>query len=436
MSLIEHVRHIIQEQNHSKEEKFLLAVSGGKDSMVLFHIFYQLKLDFAVAHMNYGLREEAADLDEDLVKKFANQRDIQFFSKKVNTKAFCEQEGCSTQEGARILRYSWFEELLATHKLQWIVTAHHEEDNKETFIQNLKRGSGLRGLKAMQVVHENRLKPLLEVSRESIDAYAVQQAVEFREDASNNQNHYQRNLIRNQLLPKLEEKLPRIGKGILTSIKNLQADYDYLLESLEKEKTNHLEGVRDGWKVMNYKSLHPRLLFHILENFGFNYQQVQDLLRSTSSGKHIHNDRFIAADGHGDLYINHQEKEGSSFDVMELKEVGIYDLGSEKIQLSEAAYPSSFDGNKAIAYVDADALKWPLIVRNYRAGDSIQPIGMKGSKKLSDYFTDEKIPVHRRAQQKVVVSGDKIVWVVGEVVSDLAKLTASTKKVLKFETFK
>lgn len=431
MSLLEKIQHIIEKRTN-KNDRFLLAVSGGKDSMALFSIFSNLNLDFAVAHMNYGLREEESDKDELLVRKVAEERKVKLFTKKVDTKTFCSTEGYSTQEGARILRYSWFQELLDEEKIDWIVTAHHEEDNKETFIQNLKRGSGLRGLKSMKVIHENRFKPLLSISRSEIDSFVEENQIKYRQDASNNQNHYQRNLIRNKLLPTLEEELPGIGLGITSSIENLRLDYEYLVDRLERESTVLLVKEEIGWKIKDFKNIHPRLLFHILEKFEFNIQQMYDILGALS-GKKIENDQYEVTNGHGDLYL---QKISLTQRINEqIKEPGVYNLGDQKVHIQACEYPTQFDRNKSIAYVDADKLFWPLTIRNYRQGDKIKPIGLSGSKKLSDYFTDQKIPVHLRSHKMVILSGDEIIWIVGEMVSDKVKLTESTKKVLKFETY-
>ncbi|CAG5076824.1 tRNA lysidine(34) synthetase TilS [Parvicella tangerina] len=433
MRLIEKVQQVIAA--HTKvNDRFLLAVSGGKDSMVLFHVFTELGLDFVVAHMNYGLRETAASLDEKLVEKVASDREIPFFAKSVDTKTFCRENGFATQEGARILRYDWFEHLLKEKSFDWIVTAHHEEDNKETFIQNLKRGSGLRGLKAMQLIQNNRFKPMLNCSREEIDSYAEEQNVIYRKDASNNQNHYQRNLVRNKVLPELEKELKGIGKGISSSIANLQLDYDYLHQTMEQETKRLLLKENDDWRIPNYKSLHVRLLFHILERHGFNFQQVEDLLRSKSSGKRLMNDQFAVYDSFGDLYITQvADKEIIQFNI---EQPGEYAIGDALIRITPSSYPASFEVDNTIVYIDADTIDWPLEVRSYQHGDKIKPLGMNGSKKLSDFFTDIKMPVPERSRQKVLLSRGEIIWVVGELLSDSVKLTNHTKKVLKIETIR
>jgi tRNA(Ile)-lysidine synthase len=434
MSLEAQVKHIISSKANL-EDRFLLAVSGGKDSMVLLHIFHQLGLNCVVAHMNYGLRDEGAQLDEKLVQEVTTALKVPFVAKQVNAREFCQRRGVAVQEGARILRYDWFEELLKEHNLRWIVTAHHEEDNKETFLQNLKRGSGLRGLKAMEVINHNRLKPMLATTREEIDTYVTREKVSFRQDASNNQNHYQRNLIRNKVLPAMESDLEGIGKGISSSISKLQADYDYLSMKLQEDANQVVEEEETHRRIHNYREVHPRLLFYILEEYGFNHHQVEDIMQASSSGKKLESKGYLVETGHGHLYIYDKEKAITSAEMMILDGPGEYTFDNVKIRISESEYPAQFDRNKGIAFLDADQLNWPLAIRNYQHGDKINPIGMKGTKKLSDYFTDSKVPAQQRLNKKVILSDEKIVWVVGELSSEQTKLTSQTKKVLKFETF-
>lgn len=434
MNILERVKYNLTSHSNPEKDSYLLAVSGGKDSMVTLNILSSLKVNFIVAHVNYGLREENSDLDEKLVREICEKKGIPCFSKRVDTKSFCKENKVAIQEGARILRYSWFNELIEEHKLNWIVTAHHQEDNKETFIQNLKRGSGLRGLKSMVMRNSIRLKPILDCSRMDIDTYAEDNAIVYREDASNNQNHYQRNKVRNEFLPAIEKIMPGINQGISKSIANLYADFDYLQLKLEEDSKKYLvENQGEKW-ISEFKNLHPRLLFHLLEKFGFNKEQVQDVLKSNSAGKRLLSNTFTAVVNDKNLIITENQKE-KPFQKILIKGPSSIDVRGAKIVVSESKAPKKFDNNRKIAFVDAAALKWPIILREYQEGDRIKPIGMKGSKKLSDYFTDIKMPTHHRANQLVVESDGEIIWIVGQLISDSVKLTAASKKVLKFETF-
>lgn len=433
MNLQKHIANtFLKHHINLGDMKLLLAVSGGKDSMVLLYLMSALKVNFEVAHMNYQLRDEDANLDQALVEKVCREKRIICHIKKVDTKLYCEKNKVSTQEGARLLRYDWFDTLLTERKLDYIVTAHHESDNHETFIQNLKRGSGLRGLKSMVFLQNGRCKPLLDVSRELIDKYAKEYEVDFRQDASNNQNHYLRNLIRNEVLPSIEEQLPGFKKGVSTSITNLQSDYDYLIDSLEKDCNSVLIEENGQFVIRGYKELHRRLLWYILEKFQFNEVQSQDVWAAKQAGKAIQNNNYAAVVNQGDLIIYQNTKVAAL--GLKINKTGSYDLGDATIKLSFAEVPESFSSEKHVAWVDAEKIEYPLIVRNWEAGDKFKPLGMKGSKKISDFLTDMKMPVHQKERVKVLISRGEILWVLNQGVSDFCKIDNSTKKVIKLET--
>ncbi len=415
---------------HSK--KLLLAVSGGKDSMVLLDILFRLKVNFVVAHMNYQLRAHESNLDETLVIETCANLKITCFSQKVDTSLFCKENHVSTQEGARILRYSWFQELIQEHQLDWITTAHHEEDNKETFIQNLKRGSGLRGLKSMVILQNGRFKPMLNISRNDIDEYAETNKINFRQDASNNQNHYQRNLIRNEFLPLAENLLEGFGKGITQSISKLKLDYEYLQNTLYKEKESvcHFEG--EDCIIKNYKKLHKRLLFFILESFDFNAYQMEDIISSSQTGKSIENEKFRAVAHQDDLIVFPISK--NEYLEVEIKDLGIHTFETFDLKIEKTEKPKVFTQNLNYIFADADSVSFPLTIRNWKEGDKFSPLGMNGSKKISDFLTDLKIPLHRKKNIKVLISNKKILWVVNCALSDPFKIKNSSKNILKIET--
>lgn len=434
MRLIDKIQRSFDFIPQGSRGSFLLAVSGGKDSMVLLNLLYDLKYEFIVAHVNYGLRGSDSDLDEELVITEAERLKIPVYSKRVDTKKFCDENHVTVQEGARMLRYSWFEELKQAHDLAFIVTAHHTEDNKETFLQNLKRGSGLRGLKAMEIFANDRFKPMLNCTREEIDQYAEEFNIPYREDSSNKKNQYQRNLIRNKLLPLMEDTLPGIGQGIISSIANLQSDYSFLFEQLELTSSNVLVEKADHWEINNFRTLHPRLLLHVLEKFDFNFVQMDDILQSEKSGKRIVSGSSIAAVSGNDLIIT---KANDLVEVeIEIHEPGNTEIGEFELRISYTNKPETFSRSKTEFYLDEDKIKWPLQIRNYEEGDRITPIGMKGRKMLSDYFTDIKLPSNLRGNQLVMLSEQNIILVLGELLGDNVKVDDQTKKVLKVETLR
>lgn len=433
MKLIDQVKNTFAQHHIDLDEvRLLLAVSGGKDSMVLLHILKQLGAHFEVAHMNYQLRENDSNLDAALVKTTCESLRITCHINVVDAKRYCKTNHLSTQEGARILRYDWFEQLLQERKIDYITTAHHEADNHETFLQNVKRGSGLRGLKSMVFLQNNRCKPMLSFARITIDQYAVENAISFRQDASNNQDHYQRNLIRNKVLPTIELQLPGFGQGLTQSIKHLQSDFDYLNYSLERDSQAMLEKQDNQFIIADFKTHHPRLIWYVLEKFGFNQAQCQTILSASQTGKTIQSKDYEALMHQNDLII-HQPKE-HLVSEMTVEGLGEYDCDANILRIFESTFPEKFDGNRQVAFVDFDKLSFPLEIRNWQAGDKFTPLGMKGSKKLSDFLTDIKMPLHEKNNVKVLISNQKIVWVINQAVSDFFKIEKSSKKVIKLET--
>jgi len=426
------VQGILKEKIDLKSKKLLLAVSGGKDSMVLLDVLYQLKVNFVVAHVNYQLRESDSELDEVLVIETCENLKIPYFTKKVDTKLYCKAHQVSTQEGARILRYSWFEELIQDNQLDWITTAHHEEDNKETFIQNLKRGSGLRGLKSMLMLQNNRFKPMLKISRKEIDAYSTEKSIVYREDASNNQNHYQRNLIRNEFLPQAEKILEGFGNGLSQSILKLQTDYEYIQHALQKEKESVCTFEGKDCIIKNFKNLHKRLLFYILETYDFNIFQMEDMISASQTGKTIENEKFGAVFHQSDLIIYPITK-NELINELITKE-GTYSFLDFDLIISETEKPQTFSQDLNYIYVDADSISFPLTIRNWKDGDKFSPLGMNGSKKISDFLTDLKMPLHQKNHVKLLISKGKIIWIINHALGDFFKIKNSTKKVLKIET--
>jgi tRNA(Ile)-lysidine synthase len=433
MKLITQVENIFESHQISISEiRLLLAVSGGKDSMVLMSVLIEMGVYFEVAHMNYQLRDEDSNLDEEIVEQVCVEKGIKFHVKKVETKSYCEETKMSTQEAARILRYEWFESLLKLSSLDFITTAHHSSDNHETFLQNLKRGSGLRGLKGMVFLQNKRCKPMIKLTRTQIDDFAMSQNIKYRDDASNNQNHYQRNLIRNKILPEIENEMPGLKLGLTKSILNLQSDYDFLLQSLEKESDAILVRNDSGFIVNNYKMHHPRLMLHILEKFGFNEAQCLDILNANQAGRQVFNENYVVTINSGNLLIHPPVL--MDYSTVSIPAIGTYDLNDSKFFLAETQLPSTFSSEKSHAMVDADQLTFPMTVRPWTTGDKFQPLGMKGTKKISDFLTDQKIPLNEKSSVKVLISNEKIVWVIGLCVNEKFKITKSTRKVIKLET--
>ncbi len=430
--------HIERHGLCQKQERILVAVSGGVDSVVMLHLLYHSGYRLAVAHCNFQLRAEESDGDERFVRKLTEQYEIPIFVKSCDTRAYAEKEKISIEMAARRLRYSWFAELLETHQFQKLAIGHNKDDDTETFFIKLLRGSGLDGLKGILPKRENIIRPLLFASRKEILIYAREYQLPFREDSSNTSDDYLRNRIRHHWLPFYEKEFPGGTKALAESLKKLKTT-ETIFRQLLKEKRNRLFH-RINSEINIDKSaichLEPKAawLFFLLEDFGFNHSAIDNLcqtLEASQTGQMFYAEKYTLLNDSSKLII--RKKESASE-----KEFFINDLtGSvnEPLHLIFEQFPYhpdfSFAPDKTIAYFDADKLLLPLKLRHWRTGDRFVPFGMHGSKLLSDFFSDEKINRFERENLWLLFSDKKIIWVTGHRSSNHFRVTGKTKNILK-----
>ena len=427
--------HIDKEIPYLKQKKLLLAVSGGLDSMVLLHLFQKLKYDIAIAHCNFQLRGVESFGDQKFVKDYAEVNGIPFFVTQFDTEAFAKDYKLSTQVAARMLRYNWFYELLEEENFDYILTAHHADDNLETFLINLTRGTGLEGLTGIPVENDKIIRPLLFLTRSEIDDYAKENKVQWREDSSNASDKYVRNKIRHHLIPILKELNPNFMTSFLKTENYLQqsqsmvedaASMVYQQVAHETDDQIHFD-LRKLLKLSNYQSY----LYQWLKEFGFTaWDDIYDLVNG-QSGKQVFASQYILLKDRDSLIVYPVDREGS------LKEFHIEENQLEvniPLKLSLCKVPDiSIDSNKTI-FVDADQLAYPLIVRKWKTGDVFMPFGMNGkSKKVSKLFKDEKLSLIEKENTWLLCSGDQIVWVVGIRADHRFRTIKTTKNILKIE---
>ncbi len=367
--------HIEQNFNELFSGKTLVAVSGGVDSMVLLHLFKMLQLNFAVAHCNFQLRDKESDLDEILVADFCQQYNIPFFVKKFDTLLYTENQKVSIQIAARELRYNWFQEICDNFDYQLVATAHHLDDQAETFLINFTRGTGIDGLLGIPQKNENIIRPLLIFSREEILEFAQKQHVIWREDASNATIKYLRNKIRHLILPVLKQENEQFLKSFQNTLLNLshaQLLMNDAVAFFEKECVK---------KTVNHLDLNDR-----------------DKLIIFKENK-TENDVF---------YIKHEsDVENIPFFI------NISKINSDRIK-----------SEKNTIFVNPNFLQWPLVLRKRISGDVFQPFGMKGIKKVSKFFKDEKLSQIQKDNTWILVNGDgKIIWIVGLRADNRFKIT-------------
>ncbi len=371
-----------------KDKKLLIAISGGLDSVVLYHLLATLNFDISLAHCNFNLREKESDLDEEFVKKISQKTSNQIFIKSFDTEKYSIDNKLSTQIAARELRYTWFQELIGKHNFDYILTAHHADDNLETFLINLTRGTGLEGFTGIPKINGNIVRPLLPFSREEILKYAKEHNIEWREDASNASTKYTRNKIRHQVIPVLKEINPSLLSSFEKTLENLQESQQILEDRIEEVSSKIIEtkGAITKINIDKIQQLsNPKgYLYQLLKNHSFTeWNDVYDLL-SAQSGKQVFSKTHRLLKDREFLFLTKKEVSSSikeSFEIAENQpEI------TQPIHLIFEEIQEKSTENKQTIYVDKDLLKYPLVVRKWQNGEYLYPTKMQGKKKLSKFF--------------------------------------------------
>jgi len=416
-----------------KQKKVLLAVSGGLDSMVLVYLFQQLHYEIGVAHCNFQLRGLESFEDQNFIQNYAKANSIPIFITQFDTQAFAQDYKLSIQVAARELRYNWFYELLETQNFDYVLTAHHADDNLETFLINLSRGTGLDGLTGIPEQNDKVIRPLLAFSRQEMEAYAKQNAIQWREDSSNASDKYLRNKIRHDVVPILKE----LNTDFIASFQKTQ---EYLQQAqvmvedasimvyqqVAKEVGEEIHFDLKKLKPLpNYKSY----LYQWLREFGFSaWDDVYDLVDS-QSGKQIFSSHFRLLKNRDYLVLcplDFTDSKKEYFITKNQKEVKV------PLNLSICKVTDISDTTIESIFVNETKLQYPLVLRHWREGDFFQPLGMKGkSKKVSKFLKDEKVSLIEKEKIWLLCSDNQIVWIVGMRQDERFKIDETTKKILK-----
>lgn len=421
----------------ASSDSILLTVSGGIDSVVMCELFHKAKLKFAIAHCNFQLREAESDADELFVKQLAKKYDVPFFCKQFNTSAYADEKNCSIQMAARDLRYKWFEEIRKREKFQYIATAHHQDDSVETFFINLVRGTGISGLHGILPKQGKIIRPLLFTNKGEIENFAKKNKLKYREDSSNASDKYVRNKLRHQVIPVLKELNPALGNTINENIQRLR-DVELIYKNeienkrkafVKKEKKNHTISIEQLKKL----PLPYPYLYEFLKPYNFNATTVESIIAALSgeSGKQFYSDTHRLIKDRNSLIIEkvpgvknqelriniHKDQKELIIEGIKLKFRTLHENPKSKI-----LHPKS-------ECIDFNKLEFPLEVRKWEKGDAFYPLGMKGKKKLSDFFIDKKLSISQKENTWLLTSKGKIVWVIGLRIDERFKITDKTKKI-------
>lgn len=433
------LNYIEKEALLKKEERILLAVSGGIDSVVMAYLFQHTSFNFGIAHCNFQLRGEDSDKDELFVKSLAKQFDVPFYNKSFDTKKYATNNGVSTQMAARELRYIWFEGLVQSEKYNCVATAHHINDSIETAIFNFSKGTGISGVRGILSRSSSTIRPLLFTSRARIEVYAKKNKIKWREDRSNKTDTYSRNHIRHNIIPELEKLNPNLNISVITTFERLR-DVESILkkqaELFKKEKIHHINectyiSLKDVSEIEGFRSI----IYEILKEYGFNYLQTKEILkRRKESGRHFIAKMYTLSIDRDQLIIErkNQKKLKTSYRIELEDDIVIAPIGTLKFDW-KTNYPSKFIKNNNIAYVSMDQLVFPLELRHWKQGDYFQPLGMSNKKKLSDLMIDRKIPLNLKKNIMVLESDNKIIWVIGQQPDERFKITKGSKAICKIE---
>ncbi|WP_183565814.1 tRNA lysidine(34) synthetase TilS [Mucilaginibacter sp. SP1R1] len=432
------------EQNtlFTPDSKVLAAVSGGMDSVLMAHLLKAAGFNFSIAHCNFQLRDDEALRDQEFCNNLANQLRVSFHTINFDTRNYAADKKISIQMAARELRYEWFNSLSQQSDYQVIALAHHQNDTIETILLNLTRGTGIAGLHGILPQNGALVRPLLFLNRDEITAIVTANHLVYVEDSSNAQAKYARNKIRLEVIPKLKELNPSLEKTFENNLKHFR-DLETLLE-------NQVAGLRhtlikqasDGeYLLLNeVRQLNPArlLLFKLLQEYGFNETSVDDLISVLDK----HPGRVFESAGFmmildRDRLILKKRTSGGQEPVLIAEKTHEANLGNYRLNLLHDDSALIVMDNPMAVSIDSALLVFPLTLRTWQEGDYFYPLGMKGRKKLSDFFIGQKIALHQKNEVPLLINGNgDIMWVGGYRPDERYKVNNNTKKVTIFELYK
>lgn len=428
-------QYIIQHQLLSGEKPVVVGISGGADSVALLHILVSLGYKCIAAHCNFNLRGDESSRDEQFTTDFTQRLQVPLCKISFETNKYAQENRLSVEMAARELRYRWFEELLNTYDADAVAVAHHRDDSVETLLINLTRGSGLTGLTGIKPKNGNVVRPLLCVSREDIYAYIENNGLEYVTDSSNSSDIYTRNFIRLKVIPLLEEINPSVKASLARTANHL---YDASLiynHSVEEARRVIIQNNRLSISALLSFPAPATILYEMLKPYGFSRTVCESIFTvlEKDSGKIFYSSTHRLLKDRSDLLIDVLSGEDNRAYLINLEDDNV-DLPVElKPEIVVIKEDYQIEKDKKFAYFDFDKLSFPLVLRHWQEGDWFVPFGMKGKKKISDYFSDKKFSLFDKEKTWLLCSGQDVIWIVGERTDNRYRIEKTTKRVLKLK---
>lgn len=434
MLLQQFIKVVVEKRLFSPGDRLVVAVSGGVDSVVLCDLCHKAGFTFEIAHVNFQLRGQESMLDECFVKGLANHYHVPIHLNKFDTAAYAANNKVSVQVAARDLRYSWFSELLEIDG-GWLLTAHHADDNVETVLMNFFRGTGISGLRGMQMKHDKIVRPLLDFTKKDIIEYAKQSKLNWREDSSNASEKYSRNYFRNAVLPLIYKIYPEAEQNLLKNIAKF-ADAQLLYNQAVEQHKKHLLEAKDNEvhiPILKLKKTVPlsTVVFEIISAFGFSPQQVNEVIHllDGDQGAYVQSETHRIIKNRKWLIISAiAEQDVQTFVIANTPTHVSFSKRKLMVDVLDTANELSKDPD--VAQLDGRHVTFPLLLRKWKAGDYFYPLGMKKKKKVSRFLIDNKLSPTQKENVWVVESNKRICWVVGMRIDERFKILPTTKQVV------
>lgn len=434
--------YILANNLFQPEDRILLAVSGGVDSVVLCELCRQAGHDFVIAHCNFQLRGAESDRDEAFVKSLAQKYGVEVLVKKFDTNQIATQEKKSIETAARDLRYQWFYELVSQstdQPIKFILTAHHADDNIETAVMNFFRGTGIAGVRGMLPKQGKIIRPLLFARRNELEDFVRKNQLAFVTDSTNAENNYTRNFFRNEIIPLVTKNFPEAEKNVLNNIQRFRETEIIYQQSIVQQRKKLLEQKGNEFHIPVLKLLKTATLatvvYEIIKDFNFTAHQTDEAiaLLKSDTGKYIRSSTHrIIKNRHWLIITPNQTTEAQNILIEDGDQNISFEAGVLQIEKHST---SSIQQSALLAQLDVAQIKFPLLLRKWKQGDYFYPLGMQKKKKLSRFFIDQKLSLTQKENAWVIEMDKKIIWVVGMRIDDRFKITGNTKQLLSL-TFK